>query len=519
MYEGSQYAARLPFSNESTLDTFFRVKNYQNEQERAAENQRRYAEQKETQMAQYLAQTLDFDKYATGTVYDPIILQTQQEDLKNIASKMKDGNYSYAQMVYDAADAAGRINKFSTTAKTVSAQIKEQAKQFAGDKSVDHNMWEKTAKLLAFGDGKGGVRPIEDVVAEMGTVDYFEEAGKRYPELISQGTQGIDAMVKEARPRDYTRGDVMNQGLVKRKVKYGGKYYSFNELVDAQGKPVDPDDHSRVATGVRVRGEALDKEGKIRGVDNEVYSQFATPSNKVAMNLAAKRAGIDPNSEQGEMFKRAWLYDHLDRNGGYINLQDKDYDDSRLILHEQRQHDAQQRRLDRQANGAGGKPSTYATVGKILSGQYDGDVGEDGLVNVTPYLANGQFFSGRNVKKPDGGSVKDAYNAVKFNPKTRELFTVEDEYEFDKDGKQIMVLDKSSGTRVPKIKQGVPQKVTDYKKFVRLTAEANGVSPDKAEQDFNGSYTPVPGALPPKPPAPPKKKTWLQNISDLNPFK
>ena len=153
MYEGSQYAARLPFSNDSVIDTFWKVKSYQNEQERAAENQRRYAEQKETQMAQYLAQTLDFDKYATGTVYDPIILKTQQEAIQNISAKMKQGDYSYAQMVYDAADSASSLNRYSSKAKTIDENLRAQAKQYGADKSVDAGMWYKMAKLAAFHDG------------------------------------------------------------------------------------------------------------------------------------------------------------------------------------------------------------------------------------------------------------------------------------------------------------------------------------------------------------------------------
>jgi hypothetical protein len=57
----------------------------------------------------------------------------------------------------------------------------------------------------------------------------------------------------------------------------------------------------------------------------------SNPGANVYLNSLVKKAGYDPNSQEGQLLKRAYLYKHLqDNNQGYINKTKDEVDDSQL---------------------------------------------------------------------------------------------------------------------------------------------------------------------------------------------
>lgn len=330
---GSEYAYLFPQSNQTPLDTFWQIKKYQDEQKDRERQIKLQEEQRQAGMAKYLADSLDFNTYATGTEYDPVFRSTANDILSKGAEMIKKGS-SYPELISYIGSAAKQLGDYSQKAKLLDQQMKAQAQEYAKNKSINANALYKQMKLAAFHDGNGGMKNIADIDPNQ---DYGAYVIDKYPDLVldGSGTGSLDDILKNQKYMDYEKQSNITKNGIQRIVGYKGKYSPFHELIDDKGNVVDG---NGFATGVRVRGEKVkigDKE--FTAVPENVYNTFTSDAGaKAYLNAQAKRLKANYPDAKEDDLKRVVLHDYLSQSGtGYINNVKNEIDPSQA---ESRRH-------------------------------------------------------------------------------------------------------------------------------------------------------------------------------------
>jgi len=328
---GQEYAYINPNKNDNPLDLYMKLKQYNDQQQRYKDQlARQQREYQDGLMTQAMSQ-LDFKHFATGTPLDPVIHNSLSGALKNVSKKiMNNPDTTLSSVYYDVANAANDISTYADKARNIRANIDQYAKEYSKNPSIDATKLSKAAMANAFMkyDTNTHAFTVKDPSEIDDQTDWTDYTLNNNPDQVVKGSGALDQLMKTADKKNYENEFSVDKGGVKKKIAYKGEYFPYNTIeTDKNGHPVFDPTTGQAKVGIRsenVNGVPL-------ATKDDMAYFTSNPGANVYLNSLVKKAGYDPNSQEGQLLKRAYLYKHLqDNNQGYINKTKDEVDDSQL---------------------------------------------------------------------------------------------------------------------------------------------------------------------------------------------
>jgi hypothetical protein len=494
---GAEYGAILPNKQQSPMDTFQQQRNFNVQQARYQEQVQRQQQDRQDQMLYHVMNNLDFKNFATGTPLDHTVVTTLNDGIKGLSKQIQDNpNMRASELMYQAQNIANNVNQYSQKAKLIRAGIEQGLKEYASNPSVDQNALYKGAMSTAFMkyDPKTHQMTMKDPSEIDEGQDYLTGYLNSYPETVINNDKTFLTQLKGAEKKNYEKEFTTDNKGVKRTVAYKGEYYpAFNQLQDDKGNPV-ADGGAATRVGIRSQSVQLPNGQKVNVADDNTYNYFT--SDKVTnawLNAQVKRAGIDPNSDMGEVARRKILFDHLQNNNpGYINNTKNDvnvdslrekYDMGLLGVLKSFGADKEQKKIAQSpifgvVNALAGNKSF---MGDNNETEKDWTTGKD-LVNITPYIPGAALYSGKIKKGPDGSASKEAFAGVYIDPQTKQL-VLKDVSGKIKDGDNKPQKDENGNDIQYYNFKYIP--IKEEKQVLEQIGQANGMSKDEVTKLYN----------------------------------
>jgi hypothetical protein len=278
---GAERAVILPQLQNATEPGWRFVENLQQNQ-RVAEEKRRYEQHRQDQMLEWALDQMDFKNFATGTVLDPTIHQSLDGAMKSVTQKIMQGGYgNNAEMMYDVKNSVSDVANYSTKAKNIRAVIDENVKALSKNPAIDPAKLRKWAYAGAFlkYDPQGnvvGVKPTQEIDD---SADYVNDLIQNAPEKIYTGAQALyEALPKlnnEEVGKVYKRRDKSGKLT---DTEYSGKLYEHQELYE------DPET-GEYRSRVKGKDVTFSDGTKGRGLSDDAYNRiFGSGDNQIVLN-------------------------------------------------------------------------------------------------------------------------------------------------------------------------------------------------------------------------------------------
>jgi hypothetical protein len=278
---GAERAVVLPQLQNASEPGWRFVENLQQNQ-RVAENNRRYEQARQDQMLEWAMNQMDFKNFATGTVLDPTIHNSLSDAMKSVTQKIMQGGYgNNAEMMYDVKNSVSDVANYSTKAKNIRAVIDENVKALSKNPAIDPaklRKWAYAGAFLKYGPQGNvvGVKPTQEIDD---SADYVSDLIQNAPEKIYTGAQSLyEALPKlnnEEVGKVYKRRDKSGKLT---DTEYSGKLYEHQELYE------DPETGEYRS---RVKGKDITfSDGtKGRGLSDDAYNRiFGSGDNQIVLN-------------------------------------------------------------------------------------------------------------------------------------------------------------------------------------------------------------------------------------------
>jgi hypothetical protein len=278
---GSERAVVLPTRQDIGQAGWRAVDNFQ-QQQRFAEEKKRYEQQRQDQMLEWAMNQMDFKNFATGTVLDPTIHQSLDGAMKGVTEKIMNGGYTNnAEMMYDVKNSVSDVANYSMKAKNIRTVIDENVKALAKNPSIDQNKLRRWAYANAFlkYDPNGnviGVKPTQDIDD---SADYVNDLINNSPEKVYTGTEALyeslPKLNKEKVGKVYKRRDKSGKLT---DTEYSGELYEHQELYQDT-------ETGEYKSRVKQQPLTLSDGSKGYGLSEDAYNRiFGSGDNQIILN-------------------------------------------------------------------------------------------------------------------------------------------------------------------------------------------------------------------------------------------
>jgi autonomous glycyl radical cofactor GrcA len=300
---GAERAVILPQLQNASEPGWRFVENLQQNQ-RVAENNRRYEQARQDQMLEWALEKMDYSKVATGTVYDPSIHQTLSELQKSVADDITNGRFANnAEMMMKVASGVADVSAYSNAVKQQRARIEEELKQYEKDPSIDMNKLRKASFDMAFWKADPNTKQVSiRRPTEFENKSYVQDVLTSSPEKVVSGTQPLYESlpkqnfqeVKKTYKRRDAKGTLVDDS-------YSAKVFDHQEVY------FDDNDHGYAKLRTRQQPLKLSDGKQVNGISDDIYDRmFGNGTNKLILNSefnkrykeAKSRGEINPEDEE-----------------------------------------------------------------------------------------------------------------------------------------------------------------------------------------------------------------------------
>lgn len=270
--------------------------------------------------AKYLTDYLDSKDHLTGTPFDPVLVQKYQGVLNKALGYAQEGA-DLPNILMAIGKDVGDLNEYSTKAKTLNEQLKNQLGQLKEFKGYNIQALDQEAKKAAFYNPDGTLKDISQVDPDQ---NYIADVIKNSPEKVTNDA-GLDDFITKAgkleNDQDITTYKPSG-GMSKKRVRVSAA--PFMQLdKDTKGVVTSNDLVPQYEHALDGGQPILHNGQPVRLLDNGLFKSMMSQRPDMAdwvrgqvkqhLNEYQNTTGqkVDENSPQASLIARSILYDEL----------------------------------------------------------------------------------------------------------------------------------------------------------------------------------------------------------------
>lgn len=303
-WNNADFAVTLP--DRSAQNAALANQLYERGERRRLQEEREQKEQLQRQdaLTKYVGDQFDDPNFLTGTSYDPVINNKLAESKQKYADILrKNPMTSMPELQFMMSKDLASVSNMAATIKNVRTSVEAQTQEFDKLKGIDG----KAVRMLALNnflyktDPKTGKKTLKDVTELDPNKNYVAEVMEQHPEVYLNENEAWGEALKNTPTIGVGNTVATAHAGVRRKTKYAGKIYPFQQvLTDEKGQEI-ADASGRAQYGLRsqvakIDGKPIVLDGKpLQIMDDDVYSSFVS---NPAINASLLKGLKNFNAEQ-----------------------------------------------------------------------------------------------------------------------------------------------------------------------------------------------------------------------------